>query len=66
MQFNKDRLVYLMQVRFYNGRELAEAIGTSRQTVYRWMRGEAKPSTKHLKAICEALEVEPTDLLMKE
>lgn len=65
MQFSKERLIYLMQTRFYNGAELAEAIGTSRQTVYRWLRGEAKPSTKNMKAICEALNLEPTDLLIE-
>ena len=63
MQLDTDKLKRQMTVRFISGAKLAEATGITRQSIYRILRGDNQPKPENFKAICEALECDPRDLL---
>ncbi len=55
-------LAHLRRLRFMTQRELAEAVGVRWQTVSEWERGEALPRARHLRKLCEVLQVQPQEL----
>ena len=63
MELDTEKLKREMAVRFYSGAKLAEATGITRQSIYRILRGDNQPKPENFKAICEALDVDPRDLL---
>ena len=46
--------------------ELAAKVGVSWQTISEWERGNMQPRMKHVRALCEALDVTPEELLGTE
>jgi transcriptional regulator with XRE-family HTH domain len=52
--------------RFLTQKELADKVGVPYQTVQRWESGQSFPRPRHLKSLCEALEVTPDELLTPE
>ena len=42
--------------------ELAERVGVRYQTVWTWETGTARPQVKHMRRLCEVLEVTPDEL----
>ena len=49
--------------RFLTQKELAARIGVPYQMVQRWESGQVFPRPSSLRKLCEALEVEPDELL---
>lgn len=43
--------------------EVADSVGTHRQTVYRWEQGTQAPDVWHLALLCDVLEVDPDQLI---
>jgi DNA-binding XRE family transcriptional regulator len=56
------KLADIRNVRFLNQRELAEKAGISRYTIIRIEAGEVRPYTHTMRAIAEALGVEPGEI----
>lgn len=56
-------LRYWRRVRLMTQRELAEAVGVSWQTVSEWERGTQEPFVRHLRKLCQVLDVRPEALL---
>ncbi len=52
--------------RLLTQRELAAKVGVSWQTISEWERGNMQPRMKHVRALCEALDVTPEELLGTE
>ena len=52
--------------RLLTQRELATKVGVSWQTISEWERGNMQPRMKHIRALCEALDVTPEELLGTE
>jgi transcriptional regulator with XRE-family HTH domain len=48
--------------KFLTQSDLAVLIGVHPRQVSDWERGRFRPSMRHLRAICEVLEVEPNDI----
>lgn len=46
--------------------ELAEALGVSRQTIYKWESGQALPDIANVKSLCKALHMTCDELLEDE
>lgn len=63
MQLDTDKLKRQMAIKFMSGANLAEATGLSRQSIYRILRGANQPKPANFRAICEALDCDPRDLL---
>ena len=63
MKVDTEKLKRQMAIRFTNGARLAPIIGISKTSMYKIIRGDNQPSPDTFRAICEALECEPTDLL---
>lgn len=61
----RARRIYLREWREHRDltqERLAQRLGTTHTTVYRWERSETKLNTDVMDAIAEALDIEPTDL----
>lgn len=43
--------------------QLGEAVGVSQAAIQKWEAGEVPKRWRHYKAVCEALDCEPVDLL---
>ena len=63
MNLDTEKVKRQMAIRFTNGARLAPKIGISKQAFYRILRGETQPSPDTFRAICEALECDPRELL---
>lgn len=61
----KDEIKRLRQERGMSQGELAEQVHVVRQTVSKWERGSSVPDADTLRALAEALEVTPNELLGK-
>ena len=57
-----EMLKHLRKLRGISQERLAEEIGVSRQTVYRWESGHAVPSQEDVENICHALGVDYAEL----
>ena len=44
--------------------QLADAVGVTQQAVQKWETGHVPKHFRHYKKVCEALEIEPVDLLI--
>ncbi len=42
--------------------ELAEKVGVTRQAIYLWERGEARPTIKHIRALVQAFNKTPDEI----
>lgn len=42
--------------------ELAEKVGVTRQAIYLWERGEARPTIKHIRELVKALSKTPDEI----
>lgn len=63
MQLDTEKLKHHMAIKFMNGTSLAAATGITRQSIYRILRGDNQPKPENFKLICEALDVDPRELL---
>ena len=63
MNLDTARLKRQMAVNFTNGSQLAPIVGISKTAMYKIIRGETQPKPETFKAICEALECKPEELL---
>ena len=54
-----ERLANIRRQRGITQEELADRVDVSRQTVYRWERGDAMPDIEHLNKLCEIFKVFP-------
>ncbi len=61
-----ENLEAIRRRRLLTQRELAAKIGVSWQTVSEWERGNMQPRMKHVRALCEALDVTPEELFGSE
>jgi len=57
------RLQMLRRKHGLTTRKLAEKLGVSNGIVSRWCRGDAYPTRKHVRVICEYFKVEPAWLI---
>jgi transcriptional regulator with XRE-family HTH domain len=57
------RLRALRQARLLSQTELAALIGSDASEVSRWETGTRRPHPRTMRRICDALGVEPSDLL---
>ena len=60
--FGKNLLV-VMEVRWKNLDEIAEAMGKKKRTIIQWIRGINLPGIKDFAVLCNFLEVDPNVLL---
>lgn len=64
MKIDPDRLVYEMGKNLMNAEALSKASGVSRVTISRIINGKAKnPYPTTVKALCDALQCLPADIL---
>jgi transcriptional regulator with XRE-family HTH domain len=52
----------LRERKFWTQKELAEQVGVHATMVSDWERGLYRPSLRHLKVLCEVLEVTPPEI----
>lgn len=60
------KLRVLMAAKNVSQRELAERIGKSRYTVYKWLNDETQPRKKDLEKLAEALECSVEDFFVED
>lgn len=63
MNVDTEKLKRQLAIKFTNGARLAPVIGISKTAMYKILRGENQPSPDTFKAICQALECDPRELL---
>lgn len=56
-------LARIRKLRFLTQAQLAEQIGTTQQVIQRWEAGRSNPRPSYLRKLCEALKVEPAELV---
>ena len=61
-----ERLKALRRQRLLTQRELAEKVGVAWQTLSAWERGTMQPRMRHIRALCQALDVTPEELLGRD
>ena len=61
----KEKLVRLRKLKGLTQDEFANAVGVSRQAVYKWELGRCFPSADNLMALAELYEVHPAELLVR-
>jgi len=54
------------KLRKMNQKQLAELINVSKSSISEWESGKHQPSTKQIRALCEALQIDPNWLLGEE
>lgn len=57
------RLRELRRRKLLTQKELADAVGSTYQTVQRWESGESTPRASAMRRLCAVLEVTPDELL---
>ncbi|MCM1440164.1 MAG: helix-turn-helix transcriptional regulator [Roseburia sp.] len=60
MNYTGDKICFLRKERKMSQEKLAELIGVSRQTVYKWEYGIVQPSEDNIKSLSEVFDVEPS------
>ena len=58
MHFSSDWLNRWLDRRFFTNEDLAERVGVSKNTAYRWAAGKMTPNKHHILKIAEVLGVE--------
>ncbi|MCM1439745.1 MAG: helix-turn-helix domain-containing protein [Roseburia sp.] len=58
MNFTGDQICYLRKKKHLSQEQLAEIIGVSRQTIYKWEYGLALPSCENIQSLCDYFEVD--------
>lgn len=59
----KDKIRAQRKTLHMSQEELAEAVGVSRQTIYKWENGQAQPDIENVKRLCNALHMTYEELL---
>ena len=58
-----QRLQSVIQTLSLSARQLAEALGVSQDTIYRWLKGHCVPNQETLTRLCNFLQVEAEELV---
>ena len=66
MQFDRDNFIRLMDRHFLTYADMAERVGVTKNTVYRWASGRIQPSKHSIPKIADALGVEPWQLIEED
>jgi DNA-binding XRE family transcriptional regulator len=61
--FDGERCRVLRERRIGRQEDLAKIIGVTVFTISRWENGKSQPHPHHFRALCEALRVEPIELI---
>lgn len=57
------KLKHLITVKHVTVRDLANMTGLRENSLYRLLRGDNQPAPKSFKLICEALDIDPNEIL---
>ena len=58
-----EKLAYILTVKEWSQKQLAEILGTSQQCIIRWVNGNREPSLDDVLLVCNILDEDPNELL---
>ena len=58
-----EKLAYILTVKEWSQKQLAEILGTSQQCISRWVNGNREPSLDDVLLVCNILDEDPNELL---